>query len=65
VPYASAHLDGADSELAVPSWHDVQETPQAIIELRRILRLHAAALHCLQPEGAQRVPCDASPAASH
>lgn len=48
VPYASAHLDGADSELAVPSWHNVQETPRAIIELRRILRLHANALHCLQ-----------------
>ncbi|GAB2591561.1 alpha/beta fold hydrolase [Dyella jejuensis] len=52
VPYASAHLDGADSELVVPSWHDVQETPQAIIELRRILRLHASALHCLWQAGA-------------
>ncbi|MBB3229107.1 triacylglycerol esterase/lipase EstA (alpha/beta hydrolase family) [Luteibacter sp. Sphag1AF] len=44
VPYSSAHLNGADSELAVPSWHSVQETPQAILELRRILRLHAAAV---------------------
>ena len=52
VPYSSSHLDGADSELAVPSWHNVQETPQAIIELRRILRLHASELHCLQGEGA-------------
>lgn len=43
VPYKSAHLDGADSELAVPSWHSVQETPAAILELRRILRLHVAA----------------------
>ncbi|GLQ47222.1 alpha/beta hydrolase [Dyella lipolytica] len=51
VPYASSHLDGADSELAVPAWHNVQETPQAIIELRRILRLHANELHCLQREG--------------
>ncbi|MFC3650255.1 esterase/lipase family protein [Dyella humi] len=51
VPYVSAHLDGADSELSVPSWHDVQETPQAIIELRRILRLHASLLHCLWQEG--------------
>jgi hypothetical protein len=50
VPYSSSHLDGADSELAIPSWHSVQETPQAIIELRRILRLHAAELHCLQGE---------------
>lgn len=44
VPYASAHLDGADSELAIPSWHSVQETPAAILELRRILRLHLASL---------------------
>lgn len=40
VPYKSAHLAGAESELAVPSWHSVQETPAAILELRRILRLH-------------------------
>jgi len=39
VPYSSAHLAGADSELAIPSWHSVQETPAAILELRRILRL--------------------------
>ena len=52
VPYTSSHLEGADSELSVPSWHDVQETPQAIIELRRILRLHASLLHCLWQEGA-------------
>lgn len=44
VPYRSAHLDGAESELAVPSWHSVQETPAAILELRRILRLHAASV---------------------
>lgn len=44
VPYRSAHLDGAQSELAIPSWHSVQETPAAILELRRILRLHVAAL---------------------
>lgn len=43
VPYASAHLAGADSELAVPSWHSVQETPAAILELRRILRLQLKA----------------------
>ncbi len=49
VPYWSAHLDGADSELAVPSWHSVQETPAAIVEVRRILRLHAAALKQATP----------------
>jgi pimeloyl-ACP methyl ester carboxylesterase len=49
VPYKSAHLDGADSELAIPSWHTVQGTPAAILELRRILRLHVAALKEAQP----------------
>jgi hypothetical protein len=49
VPYQSAHLDGADSELAVPSWHSVQETPAAILELRRILALHAAAARIATP----------------
>lgn len=39
VPYISAHLVGAQSELVIPSWHSVQETPQAILEIRRILRL--------------------------
>jgi hypothetical protein len=49
VPYKSSHLDGADSELAIPSWHTVQGTPAAILELRRILRLHVAALKEAQP----------------
>jgi hypothetical protein len=40
VPYASAHLDGAASELIVRSRHHVQDTPAAILELRRILHLH-------------------------
>lgn len=40
VPYQSAHLQGAESELIVPSWHSVQETPEAIIEIRRILHEH-------------------------
>lgn len=38
VPYESAHLDGAASELVVPSAHSVQENPLAILEIRRILR---------------------------
>jgi hypothetical protein len=42
VPYASSHLDGALSEKAIPSGHSVQETPAAILELRRILRLDMA-----------------------
>ncbi len=40
VPYASAHLEGAASEVVIPSWHSVQETPAATLELRRIMRLH-------------------------
>ena len=43
VPYRSAHLEGAESELVVKSWHSVQETPQAILELRRILHAQIAA----------------------
>lgn len=39
VPYRSAHLDGAESEKIIRYSHSVQETPQAILELRRILRL--------------------------
>ena len=42
VPYSSAHLEGAASELIVPSGHSVQKTPEAILELRRILHRHLA-----------------------
>lgn len=38
VPYWSSHLDGAASEKVVHAGHSVQETPQAVIELKRILR---------------------------
>ena len=44
VPYASARLEGAASELVVNSWHSVQETPEAIVEIRRILREHLDSL---------------------
>lgn len=37
VPYWSAHLPAAASEKVVTSWHSVQETPQAVLEVRRIL----------------------------
>lgn len=42
VPYSSSHWDGAASEKVIPSGHSVQETPQAIIEIRRILHEHLA-----------------------
>ena len=38
VSYKSAHLDGALSELVVRSSHSVEDKPEAIEEVRRILR---------------------------
>jgi len=38
VPYWSSHLDGALSEKVIISGHSVQETPEAVLEVRRILR---------------------------
>jgi pimeloyl-ACP methyl ester carboxylesterase len=40
VAYSSAHLDGAATEIVVESGHSVQDTPQAIEEVRRILMEH-------------------------
>ena len=40
VPYRSAHLDGSASEIIIKGGHSIQETPEAVLELRRILRLH-------------------------
>ncbi|KRG79167.1 hypothetical protein ABB30_01845 [Stenotrophomonas ginsengisoli] len=37
VPYWSAHLSGAQSEKVITAWHSVQETPEAVLEVRRIL----------------------------
>jgi pimeloyl-ACP methyl ester carboxylesterase len=39
VPYWSSHLNGAQSELIVPSDHGAQYNPQAIAEVHRILKL--------------------------
>lgn len=44
VPYKSAHLDGAVSEKIIKGGHSIQETPEAVLELRRILRLHLSDL---------------------
>src|SRR5271157_3993293 len=41
VPYWSSHMDGAKSELIVPSAHPAHQNPQAIEEVRRILMLNA------------------------
>jgi len=42
VPYWSSHLAGAQSERIVPSDHCAHQNPQAIEEVKRILRLHSA-----------------------
>jgi pimeloyl-ACP methyl ester carboxylesterase len=41
VRYESAHIDGVESELVVRSGHSVQGNPQTVLEVRRILLLHA------------------------
>ena len=40
VPYTSAHIEGALSELVITSDHSAQEKHEAIVEMRRILTLH-------------------------
>jgi hypothetical protein len=40
VAYHSSHVDGAQSELIVPADHTAHSHPQALLEIRRILRLH-------------------------
>lgn len=41
VPYWSSHMDGAQSELIVPSSHSAHQNAQAIDEVERILKLPA------------------------
>jgi hypothetical protein len=41
VPFWSAHIDGAQSELIVPSHHWSNRDPKAITEVLRILKKHA------------------------
>lgn len=40
VPYWSSHMEGAQSELVVPSGHSAHQNPKAMVEVDRILRLH-------------------------
>jgi len=39
VPYSSSHLDGAQSELIVPTSHDAHRSPASVAEVLRILSL--------------------------
>jgi hypothetical protein len=41
VPYWSSHMDTAQSELVVPSSHSAHQNPQAIAEVKRILKENA------------------------
>ena len=49
VPYKSSHLDGAVSEKIIKGGHSIQETPEAVLEIRRILRAHLTDLGVYQP----------------
>lgn len=40
VPYKSSHLDHALSEKVIQGGHSIQESPEAVHELQRILRVH-------------------------
>lgn len=44
VPWRSAHLEGATSEKIILGSHSIQESPAAILEIRRILHEHLRAL---------------------
>ncbi|HME73671.1 MAG TPA: alpha/beta hydrolase, partial [Myxococcota bacterium] len=46
VKYASAHIDGVESELIVRSPHSCQANPYTIDEVRRIFHLHAEQVMC-------------------
>ena len=49
VPYWNSHMDGAKSELIVPSAQPAHQNPQAIEEVRRILKLNASSSQCDTP----------------
>ena len=40
VPYASSHLEGAASETIIKGGHSIQDTPEAVLTLRKILHQH-------------------------
>jgi pimeloyl-ACP methyl ester carboxylesterase len=44
VPYWSSHQSRAKSELIVPSHHNAHQTPEAVVEVERILKEHQATL---------------------
>jgi len=56
VKYASAHIDGVESELVVPYPHSMQSQPEVVAEVQRILRHHLEVGPC-----ADMVDDDAAP----
>jgi hypothetical protein len=60
VPYASAHLDGAASELLIHGGHLCQDHPLVIRECRRILAEHLVRI-VPRPDGGRAVAPDADP----
>lgn len=50
VSYESSYLQGAVSNKVIKGGHSIQETPEAVLELRRILRLHLSDLGLYDPE---------------
>ncbi|HXZ25649.1 MAG TPA: alpha/beta hydrolase, partial [Nitrospiria bacterium] len=49
VTYASAHLDGVESEFIVRDQHSCQGNPLVIEEVRRILLVHLASIESTTP----------------
>ena len=54
VPYWSSHMEGAKSELIVPSGHSAHQNPAAIQEVRRILVLNLGHIPRERPNTAKR-----------
>jgi hypothetical protein len=46
VKYASAHIDGVESELVVPYPHSMQAKPEVVSEVQRILHRHLQVNPC-------------------
>jgi len=65
VPYKSAHLDAAESEVTVPANHiNIQHHPRAVLEVWRILRDHLAEVSGRQDLPAVPAPLETPTAAT-
>jgi hypothetical protein len=56
VRYASAHIDGVDSEFVVRSGHSTQSNPATIAEVQRILLLQLATFGSATPGRTAMLP---------